>query len=86
MYAVIGTLISTFIVGFLTFWLGQIGAIPIDRSNPMEALIFGSLISAVDPVATLSIIGYEGSIRCRGLRVGAWVGIKGPLPCGPLTP
>lgn len=57
MYAVLGTLVSTFIVGFLTFWLGKMGAIPIDRENPMEALIFGSLISAVDPVATLSIIG-----------------------------
>jgi hypothetical protein len=36
----------------------QIGLIPIDTSNPLEALIFGALISAVDPVATLSIIGW----------------------------
>lgn len=66
MYAVLGTLVSTFIVGFLTFWLGKMGAIDIDRHNPMEALIFGSLISAVDPVATLSIIGYGQEIeKCR---------------------
>jgi solute carrier family 9 (sodium/hydrogen exchanger), member 8 len=57
MFAVLGTLISTFFVGFMTFWLGKMGIIPIDSRNPMEALIFGSLISAVDPVATLSIIG-----------------------------
>jgi sodium/hydrogen exchanger 8 len=63
MYAVLGTLVSTFIVGFLTFWLGKMGAIDIDRHNPMEALIFGSLISAVDPVATLSIIGYGKEIE-----------------------
>lgn len=29
----------------------------IDTSNPMEPLLFGALISAVDPVATLSIMG-----------------------------
>ncbi|RHY33200.1 hypothetical protein DYB32_003121 [Aphanomyces invadans] len=31
--------------------------IAIDSSNPLEALLFGALISAVDPVATLSILG-----------------------------
>jgi sodium/hydrogen exchanger 8 len=31
----------------------------IDKENPMEALIFGALISAVDPVATLSIMGND---------------------------
>lgn len=35
----------------------QIGLLPVDTRNPLEALIFGALISAVDPVATLSIIG-----------------------------
>lgn len=95
-FAVLGTLVSTFLVGFLTYGCGkvcpfvciciyyvsyaprpvdhrlnqtalhatpchphtkQIGLIPIDTRNPLEALIFGALISAVDPVATLSIIG-----------------------------
>ena len=27
----------------------------IDTSSPLEALMFGALISAVDPVATLSV-------------------------------
>ena len=33
------------------------GWIHIDTSSPMESLLFGALISAVDPVATLSILG-----------------------------
>lgn len=33
------------------------GLARIDTSNPMEPLLFGALISAVDPVATLSIMG-----------------------------
>ncbi|EQC27202.1 sodium/hydrogen exchanger 3 [Saprolegnia diclina VS20] len=57
LYAVLGTMVSTFIVGFLTFYAGQLGWISIDTSSPLEALLFGALISAVDPVATLSILG-----------------------------
>jgi sodium/hydrogen exchanger 8 len=53
-----GTIISTFTVGLLTFYLAKQGLIKgIDKENPMEALLFGALISAVDPVATLSIMG-----------------------------
>lgn len=56
-FAVAGTLVSTFIVGFLTYALGRAGWVDIDSRDPLEALLFGSLISAVDPVATLSIMG-----------------------------
>mmetsp|Transcript_41669 Transcript_41669/g.53757 ORF Transcript_41669/g.53757 Transcript_41669/m.53757 type:complete len:500 (-) Transcript_41669:38-1537(-) len=56
-YAVIGTMISTFIVGYLVLAIGKLGWIDIDTEDPMEALLFGALISAVDPVATLSIMG-----------------------------
>ncbi|GAB5037833.1 sodium hydrogen exchanger 3, partial [Nannochloropsis oceanica] len=65
-YAVGGTLLSTFMVGGLTYGLGKMGIIPIDTHNPMEALCFGSLISAVDPVATLSIIG-SPELHCNPL-------------------
>jgi sodium/hydrogen exchanger 8 len=41
-YAVVGTLISTFIVGYLTFTIGRAGLIDIDTQNPMEALLFGA--------------------------------------------
>jgi len=67
LYAMIGTLTSTFIVGFLTFFAGRIGLIKgIDTENPMEALLFGALISAVDPVATLSIMG-SPELQCNEL-------------------
>eukprot|EP00934_Nitzschia_sp_Nitz4_P002396 Nitzschia sp. Nitz4//scaffold246_size28974//2563//4395//NITZ4_008080-RA/size28974-snap-gene-0.3-mRNA-1//-1//CDS//3329543906//2391//frame0 len=58
LYAMLGTLISTFVVGILCFHAAKVGMIQgIDKENPMESLMFGSLISAVDPVATLSIMG-----------------------------
>lgn len=67
LYAMFGTMISTFVVGFLTFYVGKIGLIrDIDRENPMEALLFGALISAVDPVATLSIMG-SPELQCDQL-------------------
>lgn len=37
--------------------IGFQGLARIDTDNPMEPLLFGALISAVDPVATLSIMG-----------------------------
>lgn len=58
LYAMLGTLISTFTVGILCFYAAKVGMIGgIDKENPMESLMFGALISAVDPVATLSIMG-----------------------------
>ena len=63
----IGTITSTFIVGYLTFYCGKIGLISgISKTNPMEALLFGALISAVDPVATLSIMG-SPELQCNQL-------------------
>jgi hypothetical protein len=65
LYAFFGTLISTFIVGFSTFYAGKAGWISgISDTNPMEALLFGALISAVDPVATLSIMG-SPELQCN---------------------
>jgi solute carrier family 9 (sodium/hydrogen exchanger), member 8 len=58
LYTLFGTIISTFSVGILIFFAAKVGLIrDIDQENPMEALMFGALISAVDPVATLSIMG-----------------------------
>ena len=50
-YAVLGTLVSTFIIGYITFWAAKQGYIDIDAENPLEALLFGSLISAVSAIA-----------------------------------
>lgn len=59
LYASLGTLMSTFIVGYSVFYAARWGVIShgIDTNSPMEALMFGALISATDPVATLSIMG-----------------------------
>lgn len=57
LFAVVGTFISAFTVGFLTYGAARAGLIGIESSNPLQAMLFGSLISSVDPVATLSIIG-----------------------------
>lgn len=58
LFAMVGTIISTFTVGILCFYAAKVGMISgIDKENPMESLIFGALASSVDPVATLSILG-----------------------------
>lgn len=56
LYAVIGTLTSTLVVGYGLFGLAKIGLVGLDSDSPIECLIFGSLISSVDPVAVLSIL------------------------------
>jgi len=67
LYAMFGTIISTFVVGGLSFYVAKAGLIrDIDGENPMEALLFGALISAVDPVATLSIMG-SAELQCDRL-------------------
>ena len=67
LYAMFGTIISTFVVGYLTLYLARIGLISgTDKDNPMEPLLFGALISAVDPVATLSILG-SPDLQCDQL-------------------
>jgi solute carrier family 9 (sodium/hydrogen exchanger), member 8 len=67
LFTVFGTVISTFTVGLLVWYIGYIGLVSsVDGTNPMEALLFGALISAVDPVATLSIMG-NADLRCDPL-------------------
>lgn len=52
-YAILGTAISAFIMGFSLFILGQ--ADLIYSLTVTESFAFGSIVSAVDPVATLAI-------------------------------
>lgn len=52
-FAIFGTAISAFIVGFGIYFLGM--AEVVYRLNFVESCAFGSLISAVDPVATVAI-------------------------------
>ena len=51
---------------YLTFGIGKAGVVDIDTDSPLEALLFGALISAVDPVATLSIMG-SAELNCDPL-------------------
>ncbi|KAL3911398.1 MAG: hypothetical protein SGILL_007297, partial [Bacillariaceae sp.] len=51
LYAMFGTIISTFVVGYLCFYAAKIGLVSIDSENPMEALLFGSLIILNDAIA-----------------------------------
>lgn len=66
LFAVFGTILSTFVIGYCVYWIGLMKIVDIDTSSPMEALVFGSLISAVDPVATLSIMG-NPELNCDNL-------------------
>jgi NhaP-type Na+/H+ or K+/H+ antiporter len=53
-FAVMGTLLSSFITGTITFYSAKyFGDEPIDL---LDALVFGSLISSIDPVAILSVL------------------------------
>lgn len=56
-FAVIGTCFSTIIVGFGLFSCAVNDIVPLDKNNALESLLFGSLISATDPVATLTLLG-----------------------------
>ena len=67
LYALFGTIISTFLVGYPIYFLAKLGIITgIDSSSPIESLLFGSLIAAVDPVGTLSILG-NPELQCDPL-------------------
>lgn len=50
--AVLGTVIATCITGGVLYFAGQVGAVT--ALSWVEAFLFGALISAVDPVATLA--------------------------------
>lgn len=67
LFAMVGTLISTFTVGYMVYYAATNQYITVLQSPTlMEALLFGSLISAVDPVATLSIMG-NAELNCDRL-------------------
>jgi sodium/hydrogen exchanger 8 len=55
LFAIPGTIISTLVVGFGLYALMMATDIPL--TNFYECLLFGSLISAVDPVGMLAVLG-----------------------------
>ena len=68
LFAVGGTLLSTAFIGGVLYAVGSAGAFTedggrsdaLDFCTPLDAFLFGGLISATDPVATLSIMGAVG--------------------------
>ena len=57
---------STFVIGGIIYGFAIAGVIPLDASSPLQSFLFGALISAVDPVATLSIMGHP-ELQCDPL-------------------
>lgn len=57
-FAILGTFLSTLAVGLITYFLTGLGSgthLPL-----LDSLLFGSLISSIDPVATLGILSSVG--------------------------
>ncbi|TDH67628.1 hypothetical protein CCR75_005325 [Bremia lactucae] len=51
--AIVGTVVATFATGGILIWLGSLKLIT--QLTAAEAFLYGSLISAIDPVATLMV-------------------------------
>ena len=59
-FSVIGTAASALIIGGVLYWAGQQGASL--RLNPSEALAYGSILSATDALATISVLRGIGGV------------------------
>jgi CPA1 family monovalent cation:H+ antiporter len=64
--AVVGTVISTFIVGTLTWWL--LGWLGVELSY-LYCLLFGALISPTDPIAVLGILKTAGVPKSLEIKI-----------------
>lgn len=68
MFAVVGTILSAVVTGFVVHYLTQV--VSLTTTIPLlDSMIFGSLISSVDPVATLSILHSMGISNTNMLYV-----------------
>lgn len=65
LFAFIGTVISTFVIGFGLYLLAVGNVLSIEK-NALDPLTFGALISSIDPIATLAILGNK-DLRCDPL-------------------
>jgi len=53
LFATVGTVVSTFLIGTLTWWVLQWVGVPLSY---LMCLVFGALISPTDPIAVLGIL------------------------------
>jgi len=59
MFAILGTLISTFLTGFMVHYASVF--LEFEQEFPLiDSLVFGALISSIDPVAILSVLSNLG--------------------------
>jgi CPA1 family monovalent cation:H+ antiporter len=58
MFATVGVLVSTFLIGTVAFYLLNYLQLPISY---LQALLFGALISPTDPIAVLGILKHAGA-------------------------
>eukprot|EP00930_Biecheleria_cincta_P045577 TRINITY_DN31415_c0_g1_i1.p1 TRINITY_DN31415_c0_g1~~TRINITY_DN31415_c0_g1_i1.p1 ORF type:complete len:653 (-),score=89.53 TRINITY_DN31415_c0_g1_i1:28-1881(-) len=58
-FAVVGTLISTWVVSTSLQWAAELGLVGLENEQllPVYCQLFGALISATDPVATIALFG-----------------------------
>ncbi|MCZ6781544.1 MAG: cation:proton antiporter, partial [Nitrospirae bacterium] len=64
--ATVGTLLSTFIVGTLAWWV--LGWFGIELSY-IYCLVFGALISPTDPIAVLGILKHAGAPKSLEIKI-----------------
>ena len=64
--AVVGTLLSTVIVGALCWLLGQALGLPL---TPLSCLLFGAVIAPTDPVAVLALLKSYGAPRSLEVQI-----------------
>jgi len=57
-FATLGVILSTFLIGTLTFYLLQLLGMPVDY---VYCLLFGAIISPTDPIAVLGILKQAGA-------------------------
>jgi len=57
MLAVVGTVLNCIVFGYLMYGFAKAGWVPLDSESPLESLLFGAVVSATDPVATLAMLG-----------------------------
>lgn len=66
LFATFGVLISTFIVGGLTFWAAQLIGVELPF---LHALLFGALISPTDPIAVMAILKKANISKSLGIKI-----------------
>jgi CPA1 family monovalent cation:H+ antiporter len=66
LFSTISVLISTFVIGFATYYLLNFMGVHV---NLIHAMLFGALISPTDPIAVLSILKTAGASKSLETKI-----------------